>query len=85
MSVTSRSAWRATIARRSRASSRCWARPDLQRPQDLKPWFVMKRVSAMDVRSYADIYPQLTRGQLLASPATTGMSRAWENASASHF
>lgn len=57
----------------------------LQRPQDLKPWFVMKRVSAMEIRSYADIYPQLTQGQLLHSPQNTGMSRAWEFASASHF
>ena len=57
----------------------------LQRPQDLKPWFIMKRVSAMEIRSYADIYPQLTSGQLLADPSTAGMSRAWENASATHF
>jgi glutamate synthase domain-containing protein 2 len=57
----------------------------LQRPQDLKPWFVMKRVSAMEIRSYADIYPQLTRGQLLTKPETTGMSRAWEQAHAMHF
>jgi glutamate synthase domain-containing protein 2 len=57
----------------------------LQRPQDLKPWFVMKRVSAMEIRSYADIYPQLTRGQLLTKPETTGMSRAWEQANALHF
>jgi glutamate synthase domain-containing protein 2 len=57
----------------------------LQRPQDLKPWFVMKRVSAMEIRSYADIYPQLTHGQLFTHPEGTGMSRAWEHASATHF
>ena len=57
----------------------------LQRPQDLKPWFIMKRVSAMEIRSYADIYPHLTPGQLLTNPATTGMSRAWEFASAAQF
>jgi glutamate synthase domain-containing protein 2 len=57
----------------------------LQRPQDLKPWFIMKRVSAMEIRSYADIYPQLTHGQLFTDPANTGMSRAWENASPDRF
>jgi hypothetical protein len=57
----------------------------LQRPQDLKPWFIMKRVSAMEIRSYADIYPHLEPGQLLTNPATTGMSRAWEHASALQF
>lgn len=57
----------------------------LQRPQDLKPWFVMKRVSAMEIRSYADIYPQLTHGQLFTHPEGTGMSRAWEHASATQF
>jgi len=57
----------------------------LQKPEDLKPWFVMKRVSAMEIRSYADIYPHLTRGQLFTSPESSGMSRAWEHASATHF
>jgi len=57
----------------------------LQRPRDLKPWFVMKRVSAMEIRSYADIYPQLVAGQLLTSPQTSGMTRAWELASAARF
>ena len=44
----------------------------------------MKRVRAMEIRSYAEIYPQLTHGQLLTDPSTTGMSRAWENASTTH-
>ena len=57
----------------------------LQQPKDLKPWFIMKRVSAMEIRSYADIYPQLTYGQLLTHPETTGMSRAWEQANALRF
>lgn len=57
----------------------------LQRPRELMPWFVMKRVSAMEIRSYADIYPQLTHGQLLAAPQGTGMARAWEQASAQSF
>lgn len=57
----------------------------LQNPQELKPWFIMKRVSAMEIRSYAEIYPQLKPGQLFTSPETSGMSRAWEHASATAF
>ena len=57
----------------------------LTRPEELKPWFIMKRVSAMEIRSYADIYPHLEPGQLLTNPSTTGMSRAWEHASAVQF
>jgi glutamate synthase domain-containing protein 2 len=57
----------------------------LARPSDLKPWFIMKRVSAMEIRSYADIYPQLAAGQLFTSPHTSGMSRAWEFANADAF
>ena len=57
----------------------------LQRPQDLKPWFIMKRVSAMEIRSYADIYPQLAPGQLLTNPAASGMGRAWAEASPDRF
>ena len=57
----------------------------LHQASELKPWFIMKRVSAMEIRSYADIYPHLEPGQLLSSPATTGMSRAWEHASAMQF
>jgi glutamate synthase domain-containing protein 2 len=49
----------------------------LQRPSDLKPWFIMRRTSPTDIRSYADIYPQLAPGQLLRSAEGTGMSRAW--------
>lgn len=57
----------------------------LREAQELKPWFIMKRVSPIEVRSYADIYPHLARGQLLTAPETTGMSRAWDQASPLHF
>jgi hypothetical protein len=45
----------------------------------------MKRVSAMEIRCDAETYPQLTHGQLRTDPSTTGMSRAWENASTTHL
>lgn len=54
-------------------------------PRALKPWFVIKRVSPMEVRSYHDIYPQVTPGQLISDPKNTGMGRAWEHANAMAF
>jgi glutamate synthase domain-containing protein 2 len=57
----------------------------LTEPRALKPWFVIKRVSPMEVRSYADIYPQLAPGQLLTDAEHTGMSRAWAQANALAF
>lgn len=57
----------------------------IRRPRDLKPWYIMRRTSNTEIRSYADIYPQLEPGQLFASPETSGMSRAWAAASADHF
>ncbi len=57
----------------------------LEHPRELKPWFVIKRVSPMEVRSYADIYPQLVPGELLTSPEMSRMSRAWELADPVRF
>lgn len=57
----------------------------LSHPSELKPWFVIKRVSPMEVRSYADIYPQLQPGQLLTSPENSGMARAWAHGDALRF
>ncbi len=57
----------------------------LQRPADLKPWFIMRRINQTDIRSYADIYPHLEPGQLLTGAEHTGMSRAWQAANALHF
>lgn len=57
----------------------------LTNPRELKPWFVIKRVSPKEVRSYADIYPQLQPGQLLTDPENSSMPRAWAQADALRF
>ena len=57
----------------------------LRRQQDLKPWFILKRVSAMETRSYAEIYPQVEPGALLAESVTGPMARAWQAANATRF
>ena len=56
------------------------------RPQDLKPWFVMRRVSSDEVRSYADIYRSVEPNALLsASTIPASLARAWANARPDRF
>ena len=57
----------------------------LHHARDLKPWLILKRVSAMDTKSYADIYPQLEPGALLAESVSGPMARAWQSANADRF
>jgi glutamate synthase domain-containing protein 2 len=57
----------------------------LRHPRDLKPWYVMRRVSPEETRSYATIYPQVEQGALIASPPTGILANVWEAASADRF
>ena len=57
----------------------------LHHARDLKPWLILKRVSAMDTKSYADIYPQLEPGALLAESVSGPMARAWQSANPDRF
>jgi glutamate synthase domain-containing protein 2 len=52
----------------------------LRQPGELKPWFVMRRVSSGDVRSYHDIYPTLEPGMLLNGTVNGSLGRAWDTA-----
>jgi glutamate synthase domain-containing protein 2 len=54
-------------------------------PRDLEPRFILKRVSAMETRNYAEIYPTVAPGALLDDGAAHGMSQDWEAASALRF
>ncbi|MBM4193611.1 MAG: FMN-binding glutamate synthase family protein [Gemmatimonadetes bacterium] len=57
----------------------------LRRPGDLKPWYVMRRVSPLETLSYASIYPSVQPGEL-SGPRVTGMlARVWEAASPERF
>jgi len=57
----------------------------LQRPSELKPWYVMRRVSSGDVRSYQDIYPPLEPGALLTSSVNGSLGQAWNAARPDRF
>jgi len=54
----------------------------LKDPSELKPWYVQRRVSAYETRSYATIYPQIELGSLLSSPPTGIMANVWQVANA---
>jgi glutamate synthase domain-containing protein 2 len=57
----------------------------LRNPRELKPWYVMRRVSAEETRSYATIYPQVLPGELLTTPVTGILANVWNVASAESF
>lgn len=56
-----------------------------QRPSELKPWYVMRRVGSGDVRSYQDIYPPLEPGALLTSSVNGSLGQAWNAARPDRF
>lgn len=55
------------------------------RPAELKPWYIMRRVSATEIRNYSEIYPSIEPGSLLASNVSGSLARAWEAASPDRF
>lgn len=57
----------------------------LKRPSDLKPYFIQKRVNAMEIRSYHELYPPTAAGSLLAENVQGSMADAWEMARADAF
>lgn len=55
------------------------------RPQELKPWYIMRRVSATEIRNYSEIYPPAEAGSLIGERATGSLARAWQAASPDRF
>jgi glutamate synthase domain-containing protein 2 len=54
-------------------------------PGDLKPWYVMRRITSGDVRSYHEIYPMIEPGALLRGEVNGSLGRAWDLARADAF
>jgi glutamate synthase domain-containing protein 2 len=57
----------------------------LQHPADLKPWYVMRRVSHDEVRSYHEIHPPIEPGALLTSSVDGSLGHAWTVARPDRF
>lgn len=55
------------------------------RPEELKPWNVMRRVHATDIRNYSEIYPAAIPGALVGATPTGALARAWQAASPDRF
>lgn len=57
----------------------------LSDPRELKPWYVMRRVSPEEVRSYHEIYPPIEPGALLSGSVSGSVGDAWRIARADRF
>jgi glutamate synthase domain-containing protein 2 len=57
----------------------------LRHPRELRPWYVMRRVSAWETKSYATIYPQCESGELLATPPRGALANVWAAANADDY
>ena len=54
-------------------------------PAELKPWYIMRRVSSTEIRNYSEIYPAIAPGSLVGAAVTGSLARAWEAASPDRF
>ena len=57
----------------------------LDHPQEFKPVHISRRISASYVVTFADIYPALDKGALLAGTVPPRWSQPWAQADANSF
>jgi glutamate synthase domain-containing protein 2 len=57
----------------------------LEHPHELRPWHVLRRITATDVKHYGEIFSYLDSGALLSEPLPPAYARAWLAASADTF
>jgi hypothetical protein len=57
----------------------------LDHPADLTPEHFSRRVSAHEVKTFAELYPPLKPGELLAGTHDRRFANAWDMASAKEF
>jgi glutamate synthase domain-containing protein 2 len=57
----------------------------LSQPSDLKPWHILRRISATEVRSLDEVYHYIQSGALLTSPIPAAFERDWERANPDSF
>ncbi|MBI3791728.1 MAG: FMN-binding glutamate synthase family protein [Gemmatimonadetes bacterium] len=55
------------------------------KPAELEPWNVMRRVNAIEVKNFAEIYGRALPGSLLEETPAGPMGRAWMSASPDRF
>jgi glutamate synthase domain-containing protein 2 len=57
----------------------------LTEPKEIKPWHVQKRISAVEVKHYGEIYDFLKKDSLLQEPRPKGYDRPWRSAQATSW
>jgi glutamate synthase domain-containing protein 2 len=57
----------------------------LAKPEDLRPWHIMHRISPTETRHYGELYEYLSEGALLHEPLPASYRRACEAATADSF
>lgn len=57
----------------------------IKHPADLRPWHIMRRVTATEIRHYAEIYEYIESESLLKDLVPTSYERAWRAAEAESF
>ncbi len=57
----------------------------LSHPSELRPMHILKRLSPSEVKSFAEIYPCLTPGELVAGSGNAYYARNWAMAEAGSF
>jgi glutamate synthase domain-containing protein 2 len=54
-------------------------------PKGLKPWHIMRRIDAGEVKNYSEIFPQIEPGSLLGSSVPESFARPWSAANSQAF
>ena len=67
------------------AFSELLAAAGLKHSSELRPWHIMRRVGAADVKHYGEIYDYLDDGELLRGPVPPTYARSWEQAQPGSF
>jgi glutamate synthase domain-containing protein 2 len=57
----------------------------LDHPTDFKPTHISRRVSASEVKTFADLFPALAEGELISGTSDPRWRRAWDMAHANSF
>ena len=57
----------------------------LEKTEDLRPWHLMRRIEAYEIRNFSEIYEFIEEGSLLKDPKPESYARACEAARSDSF
>ncbi len=68
-----------------RAFTELLAAAGLEHPSELRPWHIMRRTGASEVKHYGEMFEYIEHGALLRAPLPKAYARAWLAATADSF